>query len=142
MSETTKETPRWLGWVVIVLAVIVCIQTAISQHNQHEESAKRAATVRCLSDWATHFQNALDARTGASTATTKLRAQFDAAAAQVFAAVPPVLEPTPAPGSARNLQRKLSAYADAYRAVQHASKDQRDAATDHPYPDPPARCVN
>lgn len=140
MADRTraKSTERWIGWLVVIVAIVIVAQTAYEQVQSQHESDNRAKTVRCLSHWATAFQGALDARTTASTSTTANRKRYDVAVKGVVDAVSVYIRSD----DISRLRSSLLDYDKAYADVQRASSHQISAVTQHPYPASPEHCIH
>lgn len=132
---------NWLGWLVIVVAVIMVAQTAWQQKQNQDEQNQRQRSLECLSAWAVGFGAAIDARTSVSASSTAQRREMDDAAAHVFYAVPGVLAAHPKSSDVRKLLHALADYRVAYTSLNKTVGTQIDVAKQHPYPKPPTSCV-
>lgn len=130
--------------LVIILMLGVVIWSAIMSTRASERVAReqedRAATIDCLSTWSTEFAAALDARTSRNSAMTEARDEMDAAAAAVFASVPPLFEPASGPADFRRLQDALERHRKAYAVLEDLVTKAGEIQAANPYPEPPRAC--
>lgn len=130
--------------LVIILMLGIVIWSAIMSTRASErverEQESRAATVDCLSTWSTSFAAALDARTSRTGAIATARDEMDAAAAAVFAAVPPLFEPGAGPEDGQRLRDALERHRKAYAVLNDLVTKSGQVQAANPYPDPPRAC--
>lgn len=130
--------------LVIVLMLLVVIWSAWQSDRTSDrverEADQRAATLDCLSTWATEFAAALDVRTSRNTAITKARDDQDEATADVFAAVLPLFRPDAGPGDSRRLRAALERHRKAYATLSDLVEKSGAVQAANPYPNPPRAC--
>lgn len=130
--------------VILMLGVVIwsaVLSTRASDRVERDQK-DRAATVECLSTWATDFAEALDARTSRNSAITKARDEMDAAVAAVFAAVPPLFAPGAVPADSDRLRAALERHRKAYAALNDLVTKAGEVQAANPYPDPPRACYD
>lgn len=130
--------------LVIILMLAVVIWSAFlsvqASNRVEREQADRAEDLECLSTWATDFAAALDARTSRNSQMTKARDEMDAAVAAVFAAIPPLLEPSDGPADLKRFTDALERHRKAYAVVEDLVQKSGETQAANPYPDPPRGC--
>lgn len=130
--------------LVIVLMLLVVIWSAWQSERTSDrverEADQRAATLDCLSTWATEFADALDVRTSRNSAITKARDDMDAAAAAVFASVPPLFRDDAGPGDGQRLRDALEQHRKAYATLSGLVEKSGEVQAANPYPEPPRAC--
>lgn len=130
--------------LVIVLMLLVVLWSAWQSERTSErverEADQRAATLDCLSTWATDFAAALDVRTSRNTAITKARDDHDAAVAAVFASVPPLFRPDAGPEDSQRLRDSLEQHHKTYATLSELIEKSSETQAANPYPDPPRAC--
>lgn len=62
MHDTPPATPRWIGWAVVALAVLMVLQGAFEQYREHERDEERGELLVCLTDWASELGDVLEQR--------------------------------------------------------------------------------
>lgn len=130
--------------LVIILMLAVVIWSAVlsvqASNRVEREQDRRAQDLECLSTWATEFAVALDARTSRSSDITKARDEMDAAAAAVFAAIPPLLDGEATGAEIEQFRSELERHSKAYAALDKLVTKSGEVQAANPYPDPPRRC--
>lgn len=128
--------------VILMLGVVIwsAIMSSRASERVEREQEERAATVECLSTWATDFAAALDARTSRNSQITKARDEMDAAAAAVFASVPPLFEPDAGPADRDRLSAELERHRKAYATLDALVRKSGEVQAANPYPEPPKAC--
>jgi len=128
--------------IILMLAVVIwsaVLSTRASERVEREQD-QRAETLECLSTWATEFAVALDARTSRSSDITKARDEMDAAAAAVFAAIPPLLDAEATGAEITSFRDSLERHRKAYATLDKLVQKSGEVQAANPYPDPPRRC--
>jgi len=128
--------------IVLMLGVVLwsAWQSIGTNERVEEQTRERAESLECLSTWATEFGIALDVRTSRSGAITEARDQMDAAAAAVFAAVPPLFRESAGPADAQRLRDALDRHSKAYARLADLVEKSGATQAANPYPEPPRTC--
>lgn len=137
----TLERARDLVIILMLLVVLwsAWLSTRASARVEAEQD-RRAETVECLSTWATEFAAALDVRTSRTGAITEARDEMDAAAAAVFASVPPLFEEGAGAEDGRRLRDALERHRKAYAVLNDLVTKSGQVQAANPYPEPPRAC--
>lgn len=143
--EFTAELVRrdalpWVGWILILLAVVFVAQGVFTQVRAQGEQAERAAELRCLSVWAEDFSVAIDARTASTSATNTAQYRHDQAIDDVLLHVLAGLENTAEVNDA-SLRRVLADFRRADRQLDRARRANERVRSANQFPNPPSVCI-
>lgn len=137
----TLERARDLVIVLMLLVVIwAAWQSERTSDRVEREADDRARTLDCLSTWSTEFAAALDVRTSRTGAITEARDEMDAAAAAVFASVPPLFDEAAGPEDGQRLRDALERHRKAYAVLNDLVTKSGQVQAANPYPEPPRAC--
>lgn len=138
---TTHEiNTRRLGWVIIVVAILMTIQTIVSQVRLIDNARDRQDSLECLGQWAQDFATALDARTAATADTNSAQHEHDQAVDDVLLIVLDGLRDDSV--DLPILKAGLEKFQRADQNLDQARRDNLQTRRDNPYPDPPSTCVD
>lgn len=140
-ADTPDEARRWLGWVLIIVAVIMVAQVAYQQYQNQGSQRDRQKTLDCISTWATDFALAQTDRTEANNALRSAQAVRDQAFDLLLTHAVDLDK-----GSHKGLfdvavrMPDIKAYKAAAAGLAKAQSQLNATAAQHPYPTPPTRC--
>lgn len=128
--------------IIIMLGIVIwsAWKSEAASDRVEREAEDRTAALECLSAWATDFGVALDARTSRTSEITEARDEMDAAAAAVFASVPPLFADDAGPADAGRLREALERHRKAYAELNRLVTKSGQIQAANPYPDPPRSC--
>lgn len=138
--ESERRANRSLGWLLIVLAVAVVGQGALTQLEERADQRERARALVCLGAWAEDFAGALDNRVGATDDRTKAEAAREAALTRVLLTALAVLNERNPTGTAE-LRDPLRDFRRADQKLARVRAEVEDTRSEHPYPTPPSACI-